>query len=114
VTIYSDEKQKNTYWWCCRRKRTAWKPTPRQPKHRGEVHREITPSDATETPQHVFNTEDTKTMTEMEKQLLSALESLQTSYEQQQQAWQDSYSSLQHMFETTSQALSAATGCVST
>ena len=31
-------------------------------------------------------------MTEMEKQLLSALESLQTSYEQQQQAWQDSYS----------------------
>ncbi|MDH8029927.1 MbeD/MobD family mobilization/exclusion protein, partial [Klebsiella pneumoniae] len=28
----------------------------------------------------------------MEKQLLSALESLQTSYEQQQQAWQDSYS----------------------
>ncbi|WP_316573011.1 MbeD/MobD family mobilization/exclusion protein, partial [Klebsiella pneumoniae] len=28
----------------------------------------------------------TKTMTEMEKQLLSALESLQTSYEQQQQA----------------------------
>jgi hypothetical protein len=47
----------------------------------------------------------TKTMTEMEKQLLSALESLQTSYEQQQQAWQDSYSSLQHMFEATSQAL---------
>ena len=44
-------------------------------------------------------------MTEMEKQLLSALESLQTSYEQQQQAWQASYSSLQHMFETTSQAL---------
>ncbi|EKF6199538.1 MbeD family mobilization/exclusion protein [Salmonella enterica] len=44
-------------------------------------------------------------MTEMEKQLLSALESLQTSYEQQQQAWQDSYSSLQHMFEATSQAL---------
>ncbi|WP_085046925.1 MbeD family mobilization/exclusion protein, partial [Cronobacter sakazakii] len=27
------------------------------------------------------------------------------SYEQQQQAWQASYSSLQHMFETTSQAL---------
>ncbi|MDD0233619.1 MbeD/MobD family mobilization/exclusion protein, partial [Shigella flexneri] len=27
----------------------------------------------------------------MERQLLSALESLQTSYEQQQQAWQDSY-----------------------
>ncbi|WP_353746005.1 MbeD/MobD family mobilization/exclusion protein, partial [Shigella sp. FJ200518] len=26
----------------------------------------------------------------MERQLLSALESLQTSYEQQQQAWQDS------------------------
>ncbi|CCS51106.1 TPA: MbeD family mobilization/exclusion protein [Salmonella enterica] len=44
-------------------------------------------------------------MTEMEKQLLSALESLQTSYEQQLQAWQASYSSLQHMFETTSQAL---------
>ena len=44
-------------------------------------------------------------MTEMEKQLLSALESLQASYEQQQEAWQDSYSSLQHMFETTSQAL---------
>ncbi|EMV5316000.1 MbeD family mobilization/exclusion protein [Escherichia coli] len=44
-------------------------------------------------------------MTEMEKQLLSALESLQTSYAQQQQAWQDSYSSLQRMFETTSQAL---------
>ena len=42
-------------------------------------------------------------MTEMERQLLSALESLQTSYEQQQQAWQDSYSSLQRMFETTSQ-----------
>ncbi|WP_256090428.1 MbeD family mobilization/exclusion protein, partial [Klebsiella pneumoniae] len=41
----------------------------------------------------------------MEKQLLSALESLQTGYEQQQQAWQDSYSSLQHMFEATSQAL---------
>ncbi|ELS6103941.1 MbeD family mobilization/exclusion protein, partial [Salmonella enterica subsp. enterica serovar Kentucky] len=41
-------------------------------------------------------------MTEMEKQLLSALESLQTSYEQQLQAWQASYSSLQHMFETTS------------
>ncbi|MEX0635117.1 MbeD family mobilization/exclusion protein [Serratia ureilytica] len=36
---------------------------------------------------------------------MSALESLQTSYEQQQQAWQDSYSSLQHMFEATSQAL---------
>jgi hypothetical protein len=32
VTIYSDEKQKNTYWWCCRRKRTAWKPTHRQPE----------------------------------------------------------------------------------
>uniref|UniRef100_UPI000D0EDB9D MbeD family mobilization/exclusion protein n=5 Tax=Enterobacterales TaxID=91347 RepID=UPI000D0EDB9D len=30
---------------------------------------------------------------------------LQTGYEQQQQAWQDSYSSLQHMFEVTSQAL---------
>lgn len=44
-------------------------------------------------------------MTEMEKQLLSALESLQASYEQQQRAWQASYSSLQHMFETTSQAL---------
>jgi chromosome segregation ATPase len=44
-------------------------------------------------------------MTEMERQLLSALESLQTSYEQQQQAWQDSYSNLQRMFETTSQAL---------
>lgn len=44
-------------------------------------------------------------MTEMEKQLLSALESLQAGYDQQQQAWQDSYSSLQHMFETTSQAL---------
>ncbi|HEN3329395.1 TPA: MbeD family mobilization/exclusion protein [Yersinia enterocolitica] len=44
-------------------------------------------------------------MTEMEKQLLSALESLQASYEQQHQAWQESYSSLQHMFETTSQAL---------
>ncbi|MBJ3234419.1 MbeD family mobilization/exclusion protein [Salmonella enterica subsp. enterica serovar Typhimurium] len=44
-------------------------------------------------------------MTEMEKQLLSALESLQTSYEQQQQGWQASYSRLQHMFETTSQAL---------
>ena len=44
-------------------------------------------------------------MTEMERQLLSALESLQTSYEQQKQAWQDSYSSLQRMFETTSQAL---------
>ncbi|EGU9224396.1 MbeD family mobilization/exclusion protein [Shigella flexneri] len=44
-------------------------------------------------------------MTEMERQLLSALESLQTSYEQQQQAWQDSYSSLQRMFETTSQTL---------
>ncbi|HDR0452040.1 MbeD/MobD family mobilization/exclusion protein, partial [Escherichia coli] len=27
-------------------------------------------------------------MTEMERQLLSALESLQTSYEQQKQAWQ--------------------------
>ncbi|MCV5766727.1 protein MobD, partial [Escherichia coli] len=27
----------------------------------------------------------------MERQLLSALESLQTSCEQQQQAWQDSY-----------------------
>ncbi|MBJ3377335.1 MbeD family mobilization/exclusion protein [Salmonella enterica subsp. enterica serovar Typhimurium] len=44
-------------------------------------------------------------MTEMEKQLLSALESLQESYEQQQQAWQDSYSSLQHMFDVTSQSL---------
>ncbi|TLT31226.1 MbeD family mobilization/exclusion protein [Acinetobacter baumannii] len=44
-------------------------------------------------------------MTEMERQLLSALESLQTSYEQQQQAWQDSYSNLQRMFEITSQAL---------
>lgn len=44
-------------------------------------------------------------MTEMEKQLLSALERLQTSYAQQQQAWQDSYSNLQRMFETTSQAL---------
>ncbi|MEI2511293.1 relaxase, partial [Klebsiella pneumoniae] len=27
-------------------------------KHRVEVHREITPSDTTETPQHVFITED--------------------------------------------------------
>ena len=44
-------------------------------------------------------------MTEMEKQLLNALESLQASYEQQHQAWQESYSSLQHMFETTSLAL---------
>jgi len=44
-------------------------------------------------------------MTELEKQLLSALESLQSSYAQQHQAWQSSYSSLQHMFETTSQAL---------
>jgi len=44
-------------------------------------------------------------MTELEKQLLSALESLQGSYEQQQQAWQASYSSLQQMFVTTSEAL---------
>jgi len=44
-------------------------------------------------------------MTEMERQLLSALESLQTSYAQQQQAWQDSYSNLQRMFETTSLTL---------
>ncbi|MDV0688132.1 hypothetical protein RZP22_24190 [Escherichia coli] len=29
-------------------------------KHRDEVHREITPSDTTETPQHVFITEDRK------------------------------------------------------
>ena len=42
-------------------------------------------------------------MTEMEKQLLGALESLQRHYEQQHQAWQDSYSSLQRMFEITSQ-----------
>ncbi|WP_275945902.1 MbeD/MobD family mobilization/exclusion protein, partial [Enterobacter hormaechei] len=40
----------------------------------------------------------------MEKQLLSALESLQAGYEQQQQAWQDSYSSLQHMFEAGADA----------
>jgi len=44
-------------------------------------------------------------MTEMAMQLLSALEILQTSYAQQQQAWQDSYSNLQRMFETVSQAL---------
>ncbi|MDD0257856.1 MbeD family mobilization/exclusion protein, partial [Shigella flexneri] len=36
---------------------------------------------------------------------LSALESLQTSYAQQQQGWQDSSSSLQRLFETPSQAL---------
>jgi hypothetical protein len=58
VTIYSDEKNRNTYWWCCRSRRTAWKPTPRRPEHRGEIHGEITPSERPETPQHVFNTED--------------------------------------------------------
>ena len=40
-------------------------------------------------------------MTEMEKQLLSALESLQHSYAQQQCEWQSSYASLQSMFDTT-------------
>lgn len=40
-------------------------------------------------------------MTEMEKQLLSALESLQYSYAQQQSEWQSSYASLQSMFDTT-------------
>lgn len=40
-------------------------------------------------------------MTEMEKQLLSALESLQHSYAQQQSEWQSSYASLQSMFDTT-------------
>lgn len=44
-------------------------------------------------------------MTEMEQQILSALESLQRHYEQQQQAWQDSYANLQRMFEVTSQEL---------
>ncbi|MGC5944062.1 MbeD family mobilization/exclusion protein [Providencia stuartii] len=37
----------------------------------------------------------------MEKQLLSALESLQHSYVQQQSEWQNSYASLQSMFDTT-------------
>ncbi|MGK3295997.1 hypothetical protein ACSLNR_29680, partial [Escherichia coli] len=35
-------------------------------KHRDEVHREITPSDTTETPQHVFITEDRKNRAEVE------------------------------------------------
>jgi hypothetical protein len=74
-------------------------------QHRGEIHGEITPQSALKRHSAFLTPRTTKTMTEMEKQLLSALESLQTSYEQQQQAWQDSYSSLQHMFEATSQAL---------
>ncbi|WP_416763322.1 MbeD family mobilization/exclusion protein [Morganella morganii] len=37
----------------------------------------------------------------MEKQLLSALENLQHSYAQQQNEWQNSYASLQSMFDTT-------------
>lgn len=74
-------------------------------KHRDEVHREVTPSEPTERHSTFLSLRTDKTMTEMERQLLSALESLQTSYAQQQQAWQDSYSNLQRMFETTSQAL---------
>ena len=46
-----------------------------------------------------------KTMTETEKLLLSALERLQNDYETRQQAWQASYDSLQSMFTTTSAAL---------
>jgi hypothetical protein len=38
VTIYSDESRRTPTWWCCRRKRTAWKPTPRRQEHRGEIH----------------------------------------------------------------------------
>ncbi len=40
-------------------------------------------------------------MTELETQLLSALEALQNKHEQQQAAWQEAYSALQTMFEDT-------------
>lgn len=41
-------------------------------------------------------------MTELEQQLLSAFEQLQSSYELQQQEWQQACSSLQTMYERTS------------
>ncbi|MEX0635096.1 MbeB family mobilization protein (plasmid) [Serratia ureilytica] len=31
VTIYSDDKNRTLTWWCCRSRRTAWKPTHRRP-----------------------------------------------------------------------------------
>ena len=42
-------------------------------------------------------------MTELEKQLLSAFEALQSDYEQQHRAWQESYASLEIMFNVTRQ-----------
>ena len=41
-------------------------------------------------------------MTELEKQLLTAFEALQSAYEQQHQEWQAAYGALQTMYERTS------------
>ena len=40
-------------------------------------------------------------MTELERQLLKALESLEGGYKQQQTAWESAYSDLRRMFEDT-------------
>jgi methyl-accepting chemotaxis protein len=40
-------------------------------------------------------------MTELEKELLNALDGLQSAYETQQKDWQTAYGSLQEMFEVT-------------
>jgi len=40
-------------------------------------------------------------MTDLERELLSAFESLQAAYEKQHQEWQSAYESLQGMFEVT-------------
>jgi len=40
-------------------------------------------------------------MTDLERELLSAFESLQAAYEKQHQEWQSAYESLQAMFEAT-------------
>lgn len=41
-------------------------------------------------------------MTELEQQLLTAFEALQSAYEQQHQEWQAAYGALQTMYERTS------------
>ena len=55
-------------------------------------------------------------MTELERQLLKALESLEDGYRQQHGAWESAYSDLRLMFEATStenQALRESVGSLS-
>lgn len=90
MAIYSDDKHRNTHGGAAEAGARRGNLYIDDRQHRSEIHGEITPSERPETTQRVFNTEDDQNHDRDGKQL-SALESLQTSHEQQQQAWQDSW-----------------------